>query len=660
MAQHRMVGRIAAVCAAGSLVVGGLALATSAASAAEVVGTATTSIQSGNLTSTFAVLTPAQCPSGNRLITSISGTGFPSGGYNIGGNVAASDVRFGAGYKVESLETFGTMASENGFTFASGSTYTITVSCVTGLSTTSLADFTTTVYFYSATAWANTSAVFSTATVSPANGTKDSTVSLVTAKQCPAGDKVQVSITGSGFPSGGYNMTGKDATSTKVQGSGYSLPLLETLSSAASAQNPPATLTGKYTFTIGCFSGLDSTRLSSASAAIYFVDSTNYQSVPVGTTATLAVTGLSGTQVAPGRPVTMTVSLSTPGGVPAGVVEFFDGTTSIGTQSVTAGASGVTKTAVLVKSNFTDGAHTVKAKFTPTSPDFSAADTGTNTFTVQVPTTTTTLAASPSGTAQRYDVVTLTATVTPSDAVGRVVFKEGSATLGNGNLVGGTASLSVSTFTVGTKSLTAVFEPTDAQAFGTSTSAAVSYEVTVRPGPAPVTQTIRTTVAAQGSLSISLVQGADGIVNLGSPTLNSSADRLVASGAIDQITVTDTRSGTTTGFSISAQMTNFASAGGNSIPAAYVGITPSVSTVSGITGASTGTVTAGTAVAPESPLSGATRDLVNGGLAGDGAQLAVAPAGFRGTAVVSGSLSLEIPTSTAPDSYEATLTITAL
>jgi hypothetical protein len=658
--------RLGAVAATGALVVGGLGLTTSAASAAEVVGTATTSIQAGTTSSTFAIYTPTTCPSGDRLITTISGTGFPSGGYNIGGNVPASSSRFGSGYKIEALETFATMASENAFTIASGTTYTITVSCVTGLSTVSSADFTTPVYFYSATQWANTAAVFGTASVTPATGTKDSTVSIGTTKLCPAGNKIQVAISGSGFPSGGYNVTGKDDVATKVQGAGYTLPLLQTLAAAAADQTPPATLSGKYTFGVSCYNGLDSNKLSTTSAAIYFTDSTNYQTVPVGTTATLAVTGLSGTQVAPNRPVTLTASLSTAGGVPAGVVEFFDGSTSLGSAAVTAGASGVTKTAQIVKSNFADGAHTVKATFTPTSSDFSAVTTATSSFTVQVPTTSTVLAVSPTTTAQQYAVVTLNATVTPSDAAGRVVFSDGTTELGRGNVSGGVASLSVSTFAVGSHTLKATFTPTDAQAFTTSSSADVAYTITARPGPAPVTQTVRTTISSQGALTISLVQGADGLVDLGSPTLNSAADRLVATGAIDNVTITDTRTAvaaggvSTPGFSVSAQMSNFTSAGGNSIPAAYVGITPSVSTVSGITGASAGTVTAASAVGAESPLSGVTKDLTNGGLAGDGASLAVAPAGFRGTAIVSGSLTIEVPTSTAPDTYESTLTLTVL
>ena len=148
MIKLRTRGRIAAVAAAGALVVGGLGLTIPAASAAGIVGTATTSIASGTTTSTFSIITPSTCPTGDRLIATIAGTGFPSGGYNISGNVPASNVRYASGYKIDVLQNFADMAADNSFTIASGTSYTVTVSCVTGLSLTSTADFTSTIFFY--------------------------------------------------------------------------------------------------------------------------------------------------------------------------------------------------------------------------------------------------------------------------------------------------------------------------------------------------------------------------------------------------------------------------------------------------------------------------------------------------------------------------------
>jgi exo-beta-1,3-glucanase (GH17 family) len=78
--------------------------------------------------------------------------------------------------------------------------------------------------------------------VSPVSGAKEAAINLVTAGQCASGNRIQVLITGTGFPSNGYGITGKDDVASKTQGANYYLPLLESLSDAAAAQSPAATL----------------------------------------------------------------------------------------------------------------------------------------------------------------------------------------------------------------------------------------------------------------------------------------------------------------------------------------------------------------------------------------------------------------------------------
>ncbi|MFL6106568.1 MAG: Ig-like domain-containing protein [Marmoricola sp.] len=83
----------------------------------------------------------------------------------------------------------------------------------------------------------------------------------------------------------------------------------------------------------------------------------------------------------------------------------------------------------------------------------------------------------------------LTGTVTPSDAVGSIQFKRGTTNIGSPIAVsGGTATLDSTVLPAGTNSLTAVFTPTDANAFKASTSAAKSYVVA---GPASITGTAK-------------------------------------------------------------------------------------------------------------------------------------------------------------------------
>jgi Bacterial Ig-like domain (group 3) len=76
---------------------------------------------------------------------------------------------------------------------------------------------------------------------------------------------------------------------------------------------------------------------------------------------------------------------------------------------------------------------------------------------------------------------TLTATVTPSGAVGSVQFLDGTTSLGSVAVSAGTAALPATTLGMGSHSLTAKFTPTDSTAFSASTSSAVVYAVTAQP-----------------------------------------------------------------------------------------------------------------------------------------------------------------------------------
>jgi hypothetical protein len=94
--------------------------------------------------------------------------------------------------------------------------------------------------------------------------------------------------------------------------------------------------------------------------------------------------------------------------------------------------------------------------------------------------TSVTLSATPSGSAFQGTTVTLTATLTPSTAVGTVEYLNGATSLGSAPVAGGTAHLHTTTLPVGTLTLTAAFTPTTATAFDPSTSAPLSYKVTSR------------------------------------------------------------------------------------------------------------------------------------------------------------------------------------
>lgn len=97
--------------------------------------------------------------------------------------------------------------------------------------------------------------------------------------------------------------------------------------------------------------------------------------------------------------------------------------------------------------------------------------------------TTTSLAASPTGTAQFGTTVTITATIAGGTGVtGIVTFMDGNQTLGTANVINGTATYSTALMTIGNHSITAEFEPTDETKFKPSTSSAISYKITASGG----------------------------------------------------------------------------------------------------------------------------------------------------------------------------------
>jgi hypothetical protein len=131
---------------------------------------------------------------------------------------------------------------------------------------------------------------------------------------------------------------------------------------------------------------------------------------------------------------------------------------------------------------------------TTTTPRYGTTTTpryGTTSTTPLLTRTSTILGVTPDSLATSGTTETLTARVTPT-AAGTVRFNDSGTNLGTATVSGGTATVNP-TLASGTHSLTAVFTPTDPNAFTTSTSNTVPY--TVNPAPVPTTTT--TTTPAQ-------------------------------------------------------------------------------------------------------------------------------------------------------------------
>ena len=202
-----------------------------------------------------------------------------------------------------------------------------------------------------------------------------------------------------------------------------------------------------------------------------------------------------------------------------GTVTFFDGATSLGTGSLSGG------TATLNIATLSVGAHSLTASYGGDTNDAISVSTAVN-QTVNQAATITTLTTSPRPSTFGASV-TLTATLAPVSATGTVTFFDGAANLGTGNLSGGTATLNISTLSVGVHSLTASYggDANDA----TSISSAVSQTVNQAPTATTLTSSLNpSTFGASVTLTATLapsnatgtVTFKDGATTLGTGTLS--------------------------------------------------------------------------------------------------------------------------------------------
>ena len=203
--------------------------------------------------------------------------------------------------------------------------------------------------------------------VSPSTGTNTSGLTLSASSTCSTDDantKIQAFLSGPGFPAQGYSIFNKSAASMVESGSGYAFPLLENMQSAAASQTPSATLGGKYTLTIKCYQGLSNTPTETLGTTnFWFTSATAYVTSDPATSTSIALQA-SAADASNATEVTFTATVTPSEAV--GAVEFFDGTTSMGTVAVVAGV------ATKAKTFSTDGAgviktHAVTAVFTPTN-----------------------------------------------------------------------------------------------------------------------------------------------------------------------------------------------------------------------------------------------------------------------------------------------------
>lgn len=181
--------------------------------------------------------------------------------------------------------------------------------------------------------------------------------------------------------------------------------------------------------------------------------------------------------------------------------------------------------------------------FTPRS----GTNNATYTTVSSVPTTSTALTVGTADPVRAGTPTSLTATVTPSSAIGTVTFKSDDAALSPAPVPvsGGTATLSGAVLAAGTQNLTAVFTPTDSNAFSGSTSAARPYVVA---GPTSISGSLQVgstvacvSVATPGATTTYAWQRAGETSSVTAPTFTIPS---TWAGASATCTATTTKSGT--------------------------------------------------------------------------------------------------------------------
>jgi len=162
-----------------------------------------------------------------------------------------------------------------------------------------------------------------------------------------------------------------------------------------------------------------------------------------------------------GQSVTFTATVTAAAGTPTGTVTFSDGSTVLGTGSLSSGKATYTTKLLSV------GSHPITASYSGDTNN----DVSTSNLVVQVvnglPKANVTLTSNnnPSDSGQS---VKFTASVSPSGATGSVTFYDGSTSIGSTNLSSGSASFSTSSLSVGSHNITAVYGGNTTYASSTS------------------------------------------------------------------------------------------------------------------------------------------------------------------------------------------------
>jgi hypothetical protein len=292
-----------------------------------------------------------------------------------------------------------------------------------------------------------------------------------------------------------------------------------------------------------------------------------------------------------GQPVQLTAAVTpTPTG---GTVQFLDGAAVLGTVPVSNGAAAMSVGA------FSASTHAITAVYSGDGAAYLGSTSAAFTLTVNQAATTVTLWANPNP-AIAGTAVYLTAAVSPPTATGTIQFLDGSTVLGSVAMLGGSASLTVSTFAVGPHAIKAVYGgdgagylgSTSAVAAETVNKAATTAALAASPNPATAGTAVTLSAAVSPATATGTVQFLDGATVVGT---------VPVSGGVAVLTVTSFAAGT---HSITATYSGDANNSGST--SAVVAETVNKAATTAALVATPNPATAGTAVTLSAAVSPAT------------------------------------------------------
>jgi hypothetical protein len=278
--------------------------------------------------------------------------------------------------------------------------------------------------------------------------------------------------------------------------------------------------------------------LGSHSITAVYQGSTNFSSSTasafgqlVTQAATTTTLTSSATPAVFGQPITFKafVAAVAGAGTPTGSIAFMDGTTSLGSASLSSGQATFTISTLSV------GTHSVTAVYQGDT-NFASSTTATFGQVINQAATATTMtsSASPLVFGQTVTFKAVVAAVAPGAGTpsGSVVFMDGTTSLGSATLASGQATFAISTLSMGTHSITAVYQGSSSFASSTtatfgqvinqaSTATTLTSSATPTVFGQPITFKAVVAAATGAGTSTGSVAFMDGTTSLGSATLAS-------------------------------------------------------------------------------------------------------------------------------------------